>query len=76
MVLRDPHNIDRLMNMARFSMKQNNVDRGYEFFRRAKDLDPTNHDLTLSFAGILIERERYTEAKRVLKEILDDDFKH
>lgn len=76
LILRDPNNIKKLMNMARFSMKQNMVDRAYEFFRRAKELDPNNQDLILAFSGILIERKRYTEAKHVLKEILDKDFKH
>lgn len=76
LILKDPNSIPRLIAMAKFAMKQNSVDRAYEFFRRAKSLDPKSQDLTLAFAGILIERGRYPEAKRVLKEILDEDFKH
>ena len=76
LVLLDPYNVDRLLDLARFSMKQNKVDRAYEFFRRAKDEQPDNQNITLAFASILIERERYSEAKKILKQILDQDFKH
>jgi tetratricopeptide (TPR) repeat protein len=76
LLLKDPQNVKRLLNLARFSLKIGEVDKGYEYFRRARDADPKSKELVLVFAGILIERQRYTEAKRVLKEILDEDFKH
>ena len=76
LLLSEPENVQRLLNLARFSLKQGNVDKGYEFFRRAKEADPNSQELVLVFAGILIERERYTEAKKVLREILDGDDKH
>jgi tetratricopeptide (TPR) repeat protein len=76
LLLADEKNVSRLLTLAKFYMKMGRVDDGYEYFRRAKEVQPQDKELVIFFAGILIERERYTEAKRVLKEILDEDFKH
>lgn len=68
--------MNRLTKLAIFSLKCGDIDKGFEFFRRAKSLDQKSQKLTLAFAGILISRKRFNEAKKVLSEILDVDFKH
>jgi tetratricopeptide (TPR) repeat protein len=76
LILNDKQNVRKLLNIARFSMKIGKIDQGYEYFRMAKEADPNSKEQVLAFAGILIERERYTEGRRVLNEILDGDFNH
>ncbi|CAI2380126.1 unnamed protein product [Moneuplotes crassus] len=74
LLLKDPKDVSQLLNLARFSMKIGKVDQGYEYFRMARDIDPTSRELILAYAGILIQRERYTEASNVLNEIISQDF--
>ena len=74
LLLKDPQNVEQMLNIARFSLKIGKIDQGFEYFRMAKEADPTSQQQILLYAGILIERERYTEGKAILQEILSKDF--
>ena len=75
-MLKEPNNVKRLTTLGSFCLKRGDIDKGFEFLRRAKEADPKSQKLILAYAGILISRKRYVEAKKVLSEILDVDFKH
>jgi Tfp pilus assembly protein PilF len=76
LIHKDPQNVQRWLELARFSMKIGNIDNGYHAFHQAKELDPENENLIIAFAGYLIDVTWYDEAEKVLQEILEKDFKH
>lgn len=65
----NPEQIEFLTWAGRLALNLKLTDTGLEYIRRAWQLDPEDHDLSLAFADLLARNGHEQEARDVLKEI-------
>jgi len=65
----DPEQIEFLTWAGRLALNLNLAETGLEYIRRARKLDPDNHDLSLAFADLLARNGREEEARAVLRDM-------
>ena len=60
-----------LLELADYYAKQGNVDKAYLYYAQYLSYYPTDWNIALKFARFLIEHNRFSEAKALLKEIVN-----
>ena len=65
----NPERIEYLTWAGRLALNLKLVETGLEYVRRAWELDPENHDLSLAYADLLARNGRESEARTVMQEM-------
>lgn len=66
----EPTKLEYLAWAGRLALSQGDTEAGVSYMRRAWELKPEDHDLTLAYADILAREGREEEARKLLAEML------
>lgn len=64
-----PEQVEYLTWAGRLALNLKLIETGLEYVKRAWELDPENHDLSLAYADLLARNGRETEARTVMQEM-------
>ena len=65
----NPERVEYLTWAGRLALNLKLIETGLEYVRRAWELDPENHDLSLAYADLLARNGRESEARTVMQEM-------